>query len=100
MSKITTVGDRVKLKKDGLVGVVRFVGEIQGKKGVFYGVELDEAKGKNKGSVAKVQYFKCGKSKGLFVKKPGILKTNSKNNKDAPRVTVGDKIKCKKQKCN
>jgi len=62
-SKVTTVGDRVKLKKDNLVGVVRFIGEIKGKKGVFYGVELDEAKGKNNGSVNKIPYFKCEKKR-------------------------------------
>merc|ERR1712154_564696 len=56
--------------------------------------------GKNDGSVNKVPYFKCAKKKGLFVKKTGIAKTNTKNNKDAKRVTVGDKVKCIKQKCN
>eukprot|EP00484_Ammonia_sp_Unknown_P014455 CAMPEP_0197059486 /NCGR_PEP_ID=MMETSP1384-20130603/117971_1 /TAXON_ID=29189 /ORGANISM="Ammonia sp." /LENGTH=61 /DNA_ID=CAMNT_0042494553 /DNA_START=13 /DNA_END=194 /DNA_ORIENTATION=- len=59
MAKVTTVGDRVKLKKDDLVGTVRFVGEIQGKTGIFYGVELEEPKGKNDGIVDKVKYFKC-----------------------------------------
>eukprot|EP01084_Bolivina_argentea_P255638 430073_1 len=99
-AKVTTVGDRVKLTKDNLVGVVRFVGEIQGKKGVFFGVELDNAKGKNNGSFNKVPYFKCKKNKGKFVKQAGIAKTNPKNNADALRITVGDKVKCKKQKCN
>ena len=90
---------QVKLKKDNLVGVVRFIGEIQGKKGVFFGVELDDAKGKNDGSVSKVPYFKCDKKKGLFIKQTAIAKTNSKNNKDAPRVTVGDTITVTKFKC-
>eukprot|EP01083_Nonionella_stella_P147941 467531_1 len=40
------------------------------------------------------------KNKGLFVKQAGIAKTNPKNNADALRITVGDKVKCKKQKCN
>lgn len=99
MAKVTTVGDRVKLKKDNLVGIVRFIGEIKGKKGVFYGIELDDAKGKNNGSVNKVPYFKCAKKKGLFIKKESILKTNTKNNKDAPRVTVGDDVTVNKAKC-
>eukprot|EP00483_Globobulimina_turgida_P001058 UN01060 len=99
MSKVTTVGDRVKLKKDNLLGIVRFVGEIQSKKGIFYGVELDDAKGKNNGSVGKVAYFKCKKNPGLFVRAPQIAKTNTKNNKDVPRVAIGDKVECKKQKC-
>eukprot|EP01083_Nonionella_stella_P211250 764012_1 len=40
------------------------------------------------------------KNKGKFVKQAGIAKTNPKNNADALRITVGDKVKCKKQKCN
>jgi len=94
----TTVGDRVKLK-DGLLGVVRFMGEIKGKKGVFYGVELDDAKGKNDGSVNKVAYFKCKAKKGVFTTKAKIAKTNSKPNAKAPRVEVGDVVKCTKAGC-
>merc|ERR1712129_260228 len=96
----TTVGDRVKLKKDSNVGIVRFIGQIPGKKEIFYGIELDDANGKNNGSYKSVPYFKCAAKKGLFVKMDGILKTNSKNNKNAPRVTIGDVVKCTKQKCN
>lgn len=99
MATQTTVGDRVKLKKDDNVGVVRFIGEIKGKKGIFYGVELDDAKGKNNGSVDKVKYFKCAAKKGLFVAKTGIAKTNPKANKDAPRVEIGDTVQCKAAKC-
>lgn len=94
----TTVGDRVKLVKDDLVGVVRFNGEIQGKKGIWFGIELDAAKGKNNGTVSKVKYFNCASKKGLFVKKTGIAKTNKKHNPDAPRVEVGDAILCKKSR--
>ena len=79
---------------------MRFVGQIPSKKGIFYGIELDEAKGKNNGAVKKIQYFKCSKNKGIFVKEDGILATNTKNNKTAPRVTVGDIVKCKREKCN
>eukprot|EP01084_Bolivina_argentea_P017602 32849_1 len=98
--KITTVGDRVKLKKNNLIGVVRFVGEIKGKKGIFYGVELDDNKGKNDGSVENVPYFKCSKKKGLFVSRSGIINTYAGNTKNVPRVTVGDRVKCLKAKCN
>jgi len=99
MAKITTVGDRVMLKKGKLVGVCRFIGEVKGKSGVFYGIELDDAKGKNDGSAGSVPYFKCAKKHGLFVRVSGIEKTNTKQNRSAPRVTVGDSIQCTKQKC-
>ena len=97
-SKITTIGDRVKLKKDNLVGIVRFIGEIKNKSGIFYGVELDKAKGKNNGSANKISYFKCSNNKGVFVKKESILKTNNKNNKDVPRVSIGDIVNVNKFK--
>eukprot|EP01084_Bolivina_argentea_P199755 341737_1 len=102
MSEVTTVGDKVKLKKDNLVGSVRFIGEIKGKQGIFYGIELDDkykSKGKNDGSVKKTCYFKCKNKSGLFVKETAIIKTNSKNNQNVPRVTIGDKIECIKAKC-
>eukprot|EP01084_Bolivina_argentea_P000221 423_1 len=101
MSQVTTIGDRVKLKKGNNinVGVVRFIGEIAGKHGIFYGIELDNKKGKNNGTINKIQYFKCKQNNGLFVKKISILKTKSKNNNGTPRVTVGDKVKVTKCKC-
>lgn len=63
-------------------------------------IKTDDAKGKNDGSVGTVHYFKCSKKKGLFVKASGIEKTNAKRNPSAPRVTVGDTVRCTKQKCN
>ncbi|KFA61474.1 hypothetical protein S40285_03440 [Stachybotrys chlorohalonatus IBT 40285] len=53
------VGDIVDVP-GGLVGTVRFVGSVQGKKGVFAGVELlpeFAARGKNNGDVDGVSYF-------------------------------------------
>ncbi|EMT63844.1 hypothetical protein NOF04DRAFT_1052316 [Fusarium oxysporum II5] len=44
----------------GMHGVVRFVGPVQGKKGVFAGVELDRdfaSRGKNDGDVDGISYF-------------------------------------------
>eukprot|EP01084_Bolivina_argentea_P277693 474199_1 len=100
MSKITTIGDRVKLKKDNLCGTVRFIGEIQGKNSIYYGIELDKSKGKNNGTVNKICYFKCKRKHGLFVKKSNIIKTNAKHNQTAPRITVGDQVYCINEKCN
>eukprot|EP01084_Bolivina_argentea_P023596 44040_1 len=92
-AEITTVGDKVKLKRGKLLGTVRFIGSIKGKQGVFFGIELDEkGKGKNNGSYQNISYFSCKKKKGLFVKKNAILETNKKLNLDALRVTVGDTV--------
>eukprot|EP01084_Bolivina_argentea_P298443 514281_1 len=52
------VGDRVKIKKIIiLVGTVRFIGEIKGRNGIWYGVELDESKGDNNGNLKGITYF-------------------------------------------
>eukprot|EP00698_Gefionella_okellyi_P014239 TRINITY_DN3950_c0_g1_i1.p1 TRINITY_DN3950_c0_g1~~TRINITY_DN3950_c0_g1_i1.p1 ORF type:complete len:1685 (+),score=428.43 TRINITY_DN3950_c0_g1_i1:54-5108(+) len=52
----------------GIVGVVRFVGNTQFAPGRWVGVELDEPKGKNDGSVAGVVYFRTEPAHGLFVR--------------------------------
>jgi hypothetical protein len=51
------------------VGTVRFIGETHAKKDkVFYGVELDNAVGKNNGSIQNIKYFgPCQDKHGVFV---------------------------------
>ncbi len=101
MSKVTTVGDRVKLKykTKELVGVVKFVGSIKGKNGIFYGIELDKANaGDNNGDFKNITYFTTARKKGIFVKKSAITKTSSKNN-TAQRVTVGSNVNVTKSDC-
>lgn len=46
-------------------GTLRFCGTTQFAAGMWAGVELDEAVGKNNGSVAGVQYFTCQPSYGI-----------------------------------
>ncbi|AGO09881.1 AaceriAAL109Wp [[Ashbya] aceris (nom. inval.)] len=58
------VGDRVKVR--GLVGVVRYLGETKFAAGQWVGIELDEAVGKNDGSVQGVNYFRPSKRGGLY----------------------------------
>jgi hypothetical protein len=62
------VGDRViiVLKKENHLdrGYVRFVGELAGMEGTFYGIELDEAKGIHDGK----GYFTTQHNHGTFVK--------------------------------
>lgn len=51
-SSSVRVGDSVSVPGD-MKGIVRFVGEVRGKQGIFAGVELDEewaARGKNNGA--------------------------------------------------
>ncbi|KAG6016345.1 hypothetical protein E4U43_003872 [Claviceps pusilla] len=64
------VGDAVDVP-GGMSGTVRFVGTVQGKKGIFAGIELDPdfaSKGKNSGDVDGVSYFTTSvPGSGIFV---------------------------------
>ena len=58
-NKDLDVGDTVDVP-GGMHGIVKFIGEVQGKKGIFAGVELNKewaARGKNNGDVDGVRYF-------------------------------------------
>merc|ERR1711916_229581 len=61
------VGNRVMLR--GKPGTVAFLGHTQfDPRGVWAGVALDEAWGKNNGSVDGIGYFVCLPNHGLFVR--------------------------------
>ncbi|CAA7259296.1 unnamed protein product [Cyclocybe aegerita] len=64
------VGDNVRIESLGFEGTLRYLGEIDGKPGLWAGVELSggfAGKGKNNGSVAGQQYFVCPDKCGVFV---------------------------------
>lgn len=60
------LGSRV-VVDGGKTGTVRFVGPVQFREGIWVGVQLDFAQGKNDGSVNGVRYFTCDRAHGLFV---------------------------------
>jgi dynactin complex subunit len=47
---LVTVGDTVELS-NGLSGTVLFIGEVQQRSGVYYGIELSGAGGKTNGTL-------------------------------------------------
>ena len=58
-NKDLDIGDTVDVP-GGMHGIVKFIGEVRGKKGIFAGVELNKewaARGKNDGDVEGVRYF-------------------------------------------
>ncbi|KAJ8706138.1 hypothetical protein PYW07_010915 [Mythimna separata] len=77
------IGSRVKCNAD--FGTVKYIGEVHGYKGVWYGVEWDDpVRGKHDGSVDDVHYFKTSKpGAGSFIRP----------NKIAPFKTCAEAIK-------
>ncbi|KAI3635686.1 hypothetical protein MIR68_006324 [Amoeboaphelidium protococcarum] len=65
------VGDRcqVQLTEDGLKrnGYIRYVGNVNGRQGLWIGVEYDEPVGRHDGSFKGVTYFQCKHGHGSFV---------------------------------
>lgn len=59
------VGQRV-VMGDNKRGIVRYIGATQFATGEWVGIELDDATGKNDGSVQGVRYFECAPQYGLF----------------------------------
>lgn len=80
------VGERaeLRLKKETLSGAVGFVGETKFASGVFVGIILDSAHGKNDGSVDGVRYFQCEPLHGLFVRPEAVWPATAEPFGDAP----------------
>ncbi|XP_013145467.1 PREDICTED: tubulin-specific chaperone E [Papilio polytes] len=78
-----SIGSRVKSGDD--IGIVKYIGEVQGYNGIWYGVEWDDvARGKHDGFVDNIQYFKTTKpNAGSFVRP----------NKISPLRTCADAIR-------
>ncbi|CAB4000974.1 Hypothetical predicted protein [Paramuricea clavata] len=95
------VGDRV-LVAGTKAGVIEYLGETKFAKGLWAGVKLDEAGGKNDGSVAGVKYFDCEPSHGVFSKPNRLHKINivpksstsehHANLDDSSTLKIGDRV--------
>eukprot|EP00435_Cladocopium_sp_Y103_P019926 s344_g4.t2 len=73
-----TINSRVLVKavegEDPFPGTVLFIGSTHFAEGTWLGVELDEAKGKNNGTVQNVHYFTARPAHGLFVRPAKVLR--------------------------
>ncbi|CEF69783.1 Tubulin-specific chaperone E [Strongyloides ratti] len=64
---LAPIGSRVLLHEERL-GTIRFVGKLENRDGIRYGIELDENIGKHNGEFEGKRYFQTQKSKsGVFV---------------------------------
>nr|2COY_A Chain A, Dynactin-1 [Homo sapiens] len=66
------VGSRVEVIGKGHRGTVAYVGATLFATGKWVGVILDEAKGKNDGTVQGRKYFTCDEGHGIFVRQSQI----------------------------
>jgi len=75
-----TIGDRIRLEKKKTTGVIRYVGPTHFEKGVWFGVQLDQPKGKNNGTVKKQFYFEADANCGIFVHQKGLISLDANEN--------------------
>ena len=80
------VGARVQIKDKDLRGTVAYVGLTEFAAGKWIGVALDEAKGKNNGSVQGKAYFQCDDKHGMFVRQTQILILDEEGGAATPRA--------------
>ncbi|XP_052889925.1 dynactin subunit 1 isoform X1 [Anopheles moucheti] len=66
--KYVKIGQRVELTGKDVRGTIAYVGMTSFAVGKWVGVILDEAKGKNNGSIKGHQYFSCEENYGMFVR--------------------------------
>ncbi|XP_005089837.1 dynactin subunit 1 isoform X2 [Aplysia californica] len=66
------VGTRVEVVGKGVIGAVAYIGTTVFSSGKWIGVVLDEAKGKNNGTVQGKTYFTCADEHGIFVRQSQI----------------------------
>ncbi|KAK5886684.1 hypothetical protein CesoFtcFv8_017692 [Champsocephalus esox] len=66
------VGSLVEVIGKGQRGAVAYIGNTLFASGKWVGVILDEAKGKNDGTVQGKRYFTCGENRGIFVRQSQI----------------------------
>jgi len=88
------VGDKVYLMTAKRSGVVKFVGTAHFAGGIWVGVELPDASGKNNGTVHGQRYFSCKAMHGLFVRPSGVTLVAKKK---APGVNSAEKSSVIKQ---
>eukprot|EP00484_Ammonia_sp_Unknown_P026595 CAMPEP_0197031898 /NCGR_PEP_ID=MMETSP1384-20130603/10730_1 /TAXON_ID=29189 /ORGANISM="Ammonia sp." /LENGTH=856 /DNA_ID=CAMNT_0042461477 /DNA_START=22 /DNA_END=2589 /DNA_ORIENTATION=+ len=109
-NKDVVIGDIVELKASEKKGSYKgkaeclFIGEIQGKDGIFYGVKVDRPwKGKHNGTYNKVKYFEAEQQRGIFVSADRIIKVLEKvkprNKYEEKRVNINAHVDVPKLQC-
>jgi len=69
-------------------GYIRYVGETEFAQGTWVGVQLDNMKGKNNGTVQGTSYFSCKPKHGVFVRHDRLYLDKKRTNKTFPATKV------------
>ncbi|CAK71380.1 unnamed protein product (macronuclear) [Paramecium tetraurelia] len=86
-------GDYVTILKDPIKnekGYIRYLGELEGRPGTFYGIHLDNKVGSHNGTLQGKEYFTCPEGHGLFITGNHLKKTTMVTrdpNKKSTKVT-------------
>ncbi|XP_051153127.1 dynactin subunit 1 isoform X2 [Leptopilina boulardi] len=78
------VGQRVEIAGKDCQGVIAYIGHPSFASGKWIGVILDEAKGKNNGTIKGQVYFKCAENHGMFVRQAQIILIDESGNRADP----------------
>ncbi|XP_078147929.1 dynactin subunit 1-like isoform X1 [Centroberyx gerrardi] len=97
-SKPAKVGSVVEVIGKGQRGTVAYVGATLFATGKWVGVILDEAKGKNDGTVQGKRYFTCEENHGIFVRQSQIQVVGEGSSATSPDTPDSGTAKIPKQK--
>ncbi|XP_033220366.1 dynactin subunit 1 isoform X2 [Belonocnema kinseyi] len=78
------VGQRVEVSGKDCQGVIAYIGHPTFASGKWIGVILDEAKGKNNGTIKGQVYFKCAENYGMFVRQSQVILLDESGNRTDP----------------
>lgn len=62
------------------IGVIKYVGQIKDKEGIWIGIKLDKKNGHNDGTVNGEKYFECEENYGIFIKSERLQKSSRRLN--------------------
>ncbi|XP_062894925.1 dynactin subunit 1-like isoform X3 [Mobula hypostoma] len=92
-TKPLKVGSRVEVIGKGHRGTVAYVGATMFASGKWVGVILDDAKGKNDGTVQGKRYFTCEDNRGIFVRQSQIqVVEDDTTSPDTPQEPSASKV--------
>ncbi|OQS55165.1 CLIP1 [Ecytonucleospora hepatopenaei] len=73
-------------------GVVKFIGKIDGKDGIWVGLELEKPVGKNNGSYKNKKYFDCKENHGVFIRYDKIKQQQNEEKENSSFMTTEEII--------